>query len=58
MERRVIVYFVYTENEKYRATAGNCVSALLVALWLGWRSYFDLDPQRVVTERHVYRISR
>lgn len=43
----MIWYEIYTENRKFRTVAKTKVGAWFLALMLGYRAYFDLNPQRV-----------
>lgn len=47
----MIYYTIKTENGKFKTTAQNWFTAFFKAMWLGWRSYFDLNPQRVFVEK-------
>lgn len=44
-------WVIYTEDGRFAANARGPVSAFFKGLWLGWKSYFVLDPQRVVIEK-------
>jgi hypothetical protein len=50
-----VFYAIQTENGRFKTTARNGVAAWLFAFGLGWRSYFDLNPQRVVVTKWVSR---
>lgn len=47
----MVIYQIYTENGRYKASATNALSAWFKAFTLGCRSYLDRDPQRVVVEK-------